>query len=303
MGPQPHGGALRIELRGSARSGLAGPPTLGLRAIPNNSTPLCFVAWVPETAHTVTVRIGISAGPWEDVASAKYDETGKKQSSSPGRVGDLGGEIEAKDVGIAVSRGELPKHGVSLVLQRKPAGLPSEDLRVIGLRRDGAVVEAEMRLQGPKGGKELTALFADAWLKQFKEIKLQHRRYEWVEFRDVALQPDKIARKKKCLGRGEGQEPLILMAGEARLTVARRPPRPPCRHKSRMSFPLRFGGAITCTNRFHPNFHAETLACSPDGKLIAVGNAGPPKIQSTNGRAMVDGNWCPGWTFSMPTPS
>ncbi len=155
---------------------------------------------MPETAHTVTVRVGISTGPWEDIASATYDETGKKQSSSPGRVGDLGGEIEAKDVGIAVSRGELPKHGVSWVLQRNPAGLPSEDLRVIGLRRDGAVVEAEMRLQGPKDGKELTALFVDAWLRQFKEIKLQHRRYHWVEFRDVALQPDKSAPKEKRPG-------------------------------------------------------------------------------------------------------
>jgi hypothetical protein len=182
------------------RSGLAGLETLGLRAIPNNSAPLCFVAWVPETARTATVRVGISTGPWEDAASATYDETGKKQSSSPGRVGDLGVEIEAEDIDVAVSRGELPKHAVSWILKRNPAGLPSEELRVIGLRRDGAVVEAEMRLRGPKGRKELTALFADAWLKQFKAIKFQHRRYEWVEFRDVALQPDKNEPKEKRPG-------------------------------------------------------------------------------------------------------
>ena len=275
------------------RSGLAGPPTLGLRAIPNNSTPLCFVAWVPETAHSVTVRIGISAGPWEDVASAKYDETGKKQSSSPGRVGDLGGEIEAKDVGIAVSRGEMPKHGVSWVLQRNPAGLPSEDLRVIGLRRDGAVVEAEMRLQGPKAGKELTALFADAWLKQFKEIKLQHRRYEWVEFRDVALQPDKIAPKEKMPGarRRSGTANSDGRGSKTDGGAKTAPPAAPAQKPDELS--LRFGGAIQCTNRFHPNFHAETIACSPDGKLIAVGNAASGKSMSTNGRALIDGNWRP----------
>ena len=57
--------------------------------------------------------------------------------------------------------------------------------------------------------------------------------------------------------------------------------------------PLRFGGAIISTNRFHPNFHAETIACSPDGKLIAVGNAAQGKSRSTNGRVLIDGNWRP----------
>jgi serine/threonine-protein kinase len=170
------------------RSELAGPTMLGLRAIPNAPIPLGFAAWVPETARTVTVRVGISAGPWEDFASAKYDETGQKQSSSPGRVGDLGGEIQALDVGLTAARGETPKHAVHVVVQRGRASLPSEDVRVIGLRRDGSVVEAEMQFQASGNGMELTAVFADASLKQFKEIKRQRRPYQWIEFRDVAMQ-------------------------------------------------------------------------------------------------------------------
>ncbi len=166
------------------RSELSGPMTLGLRALPNKPTPLGFAAYVPETAHTVTVRVGISTGPWKSIASAKYDETGQKQSSSAGSVGDLGGEIQALDVDMTAARGETPKRAVSVVALRWHAGLPIEEVRVIGLRRDGLVAEAEMQFKKP-------AVFADASLKQFKEIKLQHRPYTWIEFRDVMVQPEK----------------------------------------------------------------------------------------------------------------
>ena len=67
--------------------------------------------------------------------------------------------------------------------------LPGEDVRMIGIRRDGLVVEAPMQFQGPEFG--LTSLLFNTSLQQLKEIKLQHRPYTWIEFRDVIVQPGK----------------------------------------------------------------------------------------------------------------
>ncbi len=60
--------------------------------------------------------------------------------------------------------------------------------------------------------------------------------------------------------------------------------------------PLRFGGAIKRVQRFRPNFQVQTLACSPDGKTIAVSNVGPTlltELTVPQATTVMAGEWRP----------
>ena len=137
------------------RTGLGGSTTLGLRALPNKPTPLGFVAFMKPGELKATVRIGVSGGAWEDVAWKKLDEKGNVESASPdNEVVKLIGGIEAQDVQLTADNSSgVPKKAVEVILHRHQSHVPTEDIRMLGFRRDGQVVEAELDLHRPKSDK------------------------------------------------------------------------------------------------------------------------------------------------------
>lgn len=154
------------------RSCLGGPQTVGSRTVTNGVTVLPFEAWVPATNLTVTVQVGVSCGPWEDVASKEYDEYGQEHGASRRTSGNLSRAIETKDAVVIMSQDRWP----------------ADEVRVAAVRVDGQLVEARLKFESDTDGRQLTATFPGLTLKQLKEIKLQHRPYTWVEFRNVSLQ-------------------------------------------------------------------------------------------------------------------
>ena len=153
---------------------LSGPMSLQNRVAPNRDAKLSFAANVPETSRTVTVRIGVSCGPWEDVASKTYS-SGEEQGGSRTKGGNLSRAVESKDAVVVATQDHLP----------------ADEVRVVAVRTDGQQVEAWLHFEwdGERDGRQLTATFSKLALKQIREIKLQHRPYQWVEFRNVAIQP------------------------------------------------------------------------------------------------------------------
>ena len=72
------------------------------------------------------------------------------------------------------------------------------------------------------------------------------------------------------------------------------PAAPAAKPQNPDEFSLRFGGAIKRVGRFQPDLQVQTVACSPDGKLIAVGNDAPGLFQLTSGEARLgDEKWRP----------
>ena len=171
----------------------------------------------------------------------------------------------------------MPKKAVEAVLHRHQTQQPTEDIRVIGFRRDGQVLEAELTLHRPRSDKNdsseliFTAVFPDASLAQLKEIKLQHRAYAWIEFGDVALQPGKSAAK-------ETSPPTAPPSG------GEGKPRGRSTADAASGMPLR---------RFDPGFPVGMIALSPDGKLIAAANVGPTRLGLRGGTGVIADNWRP----------
>jgi hypothetical protein len=73
-----------------------------------------------------------------------------------------------------------------------------DEVRVIAVCDDGKEMLARLTMErsesdGPTGEAKPqridTANFEGLSLKRIKQIKLQHRPYQWVEFRNVAVKP------------------------------------------------------------------------------------------------------------------
>jgi hypothetical protein len=157
------------------------------RDVPNCGDFFAFDATLPATQRTATVCCGISSGPWKDVV-----ETVVGSVEVTWFV--INGESHKGDLSKPVAT----KAGVSVVAFDT---LPDE-IRVIAVQNNGreAVGKLEMdfgRSSGyaaeKKSQRMTTATFAGLTLKQIQRIKLQYRPYEWVEFRNVAIQPVKAA--------------------------------------------------------------------------------------------------------------
>ncbi len=154
------------------------------RHVRNRGDFFAFDSAVPATQRTATVRCGISSGPWEDVAENIFSEDGHKSESWHSMEGGLSKLIETK-TGIVLTAFD---------------SLPGE-IRVIAVLNDGREIAGELELDFGHSAKTSndaaknesqrmnTATFAGLTLKQIKRIKLQHRPYQWVEFRNVELQP------------------------------------------------------------------------------------------------------------------
>jgi hypothetical protein len=67
------------------------------------------------------------------------------------------------------------------------------ETRLIAVNSAGEEITSS---RSSKVGEQVAAHFKNLTLAEVKEIRLQARQYEWVEFRDVALQPKRVARSR-----------------------------------------------------------------------------------------------------------
>jgi hypothetical protein len=127
---------------------------------------------VPADRKTVTFRLGIADGPWE--LSGETD--GRGNGSSLG--------VDGKEI---VFFGAFEKD--ENVIIHIAHNITGSDLRVIALGKDGKEYSSGLTQVG--GGKinKISAKFAKVTLKDIQAFRLQARPYQWVEFRNISLQP------------------------------------------------------------------------------------------------------------------
>ena len=129
---------------------------------------------VPATAKTLTVQIGVAAGPWQTLL-----ECGQRGivAMMPGARGGaiFGDPVETSDKAV-----------VAYVAYR--SSLEGEK-RIVAVDNKGQVHTAA-RQHTPVVADllQLTAVFSDLSLREIKEFRFQSRPYQSVEFRNIALQ-------------------------------------------------------------------------------------------------------------------
>ena len=145
-----------------------GQPTRDLRGIS---------ASLPNSARTLTLKVGVAMGAWETVAQTKPNHSGRSEVSRQARkwtVSFLQSEEVNGSASIAVN------HTVK-----------EWEVRVVAVDTNGKVwATAGSQLNyAANGSAGTTATFAGLPLAQVKEFRFQVRPCHWVEFRNVALNP------------------------------------------------------------------------------------------------------------------
>lgn len=130
------------------------------------------LAAFPLTLKKTNVQVGIGSGAWKVAASAAATTSIASNLSSSGFV--IGHTLETKD-------------GLSLTVSTDT----TDDIRVVAVNLQGQEI-----LPNSIGGQsvnkldQITAQFSLP-LSQVKEFRVETRPFQWVEFKDVALQPVK----------------------------------------------------------------------------------------------------------------
>jgi beta-lactamase regulating signal transducer with metallopeptidase domain len=137
---------------------------------------------LPKPAESVTLRLGIAAGEWPTIASGRH--TGFYESGSDTI---LIGEPESGGPG-GIPAGEKGLH-IGVVYN-----ITDRDFRVVAIDKNG---RTHLSRYAGSGGtdnlRQTTASFPDLTGDELKEYRFQVRPYEWIEFEDISLQPDKQA--------------------------------------------------------------------------------------------------------------
>jgi hypothetical protein len=133
-------------------------------------------AVLPKTLTRATVRVGVAAGPWREAASCGVEGNGS--------IGIANGDGSMDQVQFGKVFDSAGKH--LLVVTDTYVKL---DHRVIAVGTDGHVYDLHDR--DIHNGQKfcVTTVKFDIPLNQIKEFRLQTRPYQWVEFKNVPLQP------------------------------------------------------------------------------------------------------------------
>lgn len=157
------------------------PQTQGTRVV--------TAAFPPSLAKT-TVQIGIASGPWKTVAQETFAHS--LASPSGGTDGDPAdtGSSQTTPAGTFIFSAIRPEPGNASGLTVTTTE-PKQDLRIVALDAQGHLL-----LPSSIGGNsaaeldQITIHFAQP-LSQIKEIRVETRPFQRIEFKDVALQPVK----------------------------------------------------------------------------------------------------------------
>ena len=135
-----------------------------------NGTRVVTTAYSPSLTKT-NVRVGIAAGPWKIAAV---------DGNLPGASG-FGNKQAFLFSPVAVT-----KHGLMLSISNNA----TDDVRVVAITTQGRTILPDEIDDNNIGTlDELTAQFITLPLSQIKEIRVETRPFQWIEFKDVALQP------------------------------------------------------------------------------------------------------------------
>ncbi len=129
----------------------------------------------PTNARTANFSLGVANGPWETALKLKNGGGGSSSSAMSGEWSASWNSASGKGSDVAVS----------CIYSKKD----DWDSRMVYVNDDGKVIpirENSTRI-GKQGGA--TLLLATNEFAHIKEFQLQRRKYQWVEFRNVSLQP------------------------------------------------------------------------------------------------------------------
>lgn len=132
-----------------------------------------MAASLPQTQKTASLRFGVSAGKWETVATTKDGRA--VQGKQAKRVGFSQLEENNGQTSIKVSDrlGECA-------------------YRLIAIDREGKIHKAAIKdYSASVMSRRFTAFFRFLRLSELKEFQYQTCPFEWVEFKDISLKPQK----------------------------------------------------------------------------------------------------------------
>ncbi len=143
----------------------------GLDRVVKDGTMLEAIAMSLPAKPTVTIRVGVAAGPWQTVKESQRGD----QATGANNVGVAFSHVYEKDGGIFVA----VAHNIS-----------GPQSRVVAVDNDGKEHAASSSSGNGAGGFHLlSAMFSGLSLKDIQVFRLQSRPYQWLEFRDVSLHP------------------------------------------------------------------------------------------------------------------
>ena len=136
-------------------------------------------ACLPKSSDIVNIRVGVAMGPWKTV----FEHLPVGNNSTSDGLGNAGWRVWLRDP-IEMADG-------STVVNVLYTGLGWEP-RVIAVDDKGQehTSSAQGGPSGPGNSAQLTATFANLPRRRIKEFRFQARPNHWVEFRNVALQPE-----------------------------------------------------------------------------------------------------------------
>ena len=151
-----------------------GPPALMSDADADLRGYHLLSAALPEKARKVKIKAGIAAGAWQTIATS---ESRGSHSTSRSKEGvnwsiSFGEPLETKDGEVVVNVAH-PRHA-------------DWQMRVVAVNAAGEQVTPD---RTSNFGEQIAARFTNLPLTETQEFRFQARRYEWAEFRNIALRP------------------------------------------------------------------------------------------------------------------
>ena len=130
----------------------------------------------PSNATTMNISLGLTSGPWETVTVLNH---------APGSYGQAvaTGDWSAAYNAIPGASGDLAINCAYPVIE----GWDSRMVYVVGGGNVVPIAENSTRINNAHA--DATLILSTNDFAQLKEFQLQRRPYQWVEFRDVSLQP------------------------------------------------------------------------------------------------------------------
>ncbi len=169
----------KIDLRwdfepGGSTTGGGRPMTADGKTIPDLRA---ITAQIEREPKEIDVRIGVAASEWETWST----RTGLTGHAASGRDSD----------GVAFAEPYQVNEETRVTVADS---LLDQDHRVIVIDQAGNIHKpSRMSASCVAGIRQTTVHFRDLKLEDLKELRFQVRPYEWVEFKDVALEPRKTS--------------------------------------------------------------------------------------------------------------
>jgi len=133
-------------------------------------------ATVPKSARTVTVKVGVGMGAWETVAN-----------QVPGGSGITGVSRQGSNWVVSFPKAEGGQGGARILVTHT---VRDWETRVLAVDQDDKEhLPTGSESSGTDAFTTLSAKFPDLPLDRVKEFQFQVRPYQWVEFRNVVLDP------------------------------------------------------------------------------------------------------------------